>query len=108
MQLWDKLLQMVPQLHSLANLTMSVINQDSSGDINIIRPQVLRSPSNILSNLSIDEVKSLIEMGERATWPKIEVVRVQTRFSQTLERILTVYEQPEANEQKPAMKKKVG
>jgi TAG lipase / steryl ester hydrolase / phospholipase A2 / LPA acyltransferase len=108
MQLWDKPLQMVPQLHSLANMTMSVINQDYSGDINIIRPQMLWSPSKILSNLSMDEVKSLIELGERATWPKIEMVRVQTRISQTLERILTVYEHPVAEEQKRAMKKKLG
>ncbi len=108
MQLWDKPLQLVPQLHSLANLTMSVINQDYSGDINIIRPQMLWSPSKILSNLSIKDVKSLIELGERATWPKIEMVRVQTRISQTLERILTVYEHPGAEEQKRAMKKKLG
>jgi TAG lipase/steryl ester hydrolase/phospholipase A2/LPA acyltransferase len=108
MQLWDKPLQMVPQLHSLANMTMSVINQDYSGDINIIRPQMLWSPSKILSNLSMDEVKSLIELGERATWPKIEMVRVQTRISQTLERILTVYEHAEAEVHKRAMKKKLG
>jgi TAG lipase/steryl ester hydrolase/phospholipase A2/LPA acyltransferase len=108
MQLWDKPLSMVPPLHSLANLTMSVINQDYSGDINIIRPTVLWSPDKILSNLSIDEVRNLIDLGERATWPKIEMVRVQTRISQTLERILAVYEHTEAEPQKRAMKKKLG
>lgn len=108
MQLLDKPLQLVPPLHSLANLTMSVINQDYSGDINIIRPTVLWSPDKILSNLSLEEVRGLIELGERATWPKIEMVRVQTRISQTLERILTVYEHPDAEQRKRAMKKKLG
>jgi NTE family protein len=108
MQLWDKPLSLVPPLHSLANLTMSVINQDYSGDINIIRPTQLWSPDKILSNLSIDEVRNLIDLGERATWPKIEMVRVQTRISQTLERILTVYEHAEAEPQKRAMKRKLG
>ena len=110
MQLWDKPLSLVPPLHSLANLTMSVINQDYSGDINIVRPTILWSPDKMLSNLSVDEVRDLIELGERATWPKIEMVRVQTRISQTLERILTVYEHPEAEPQpqKRAMKKKLG
>jgi TAG lipase/steryl ester hydrolase/phospholipase A2/LPA acyltransferase len=108
MQLWDKPLSLVPPLHSLANLTMSVINQDYSGDINIVRPTILWSPDKMLSNLSVDEVRDLIKLGERATWPKIEMVRVQTRISQTLERILTVYEHPEAEPQRRAMKKKLG
>jgi TAG lipase / steryl ester hydrolase / phospholipase A2 / LPA acyltransferase len=98
----------VPPLHSLANLTMSVINQDYSGDINIVRPTILWSPDKMLSNLSLEEVKELIDMGERATWPKIEMVRVQTRISQTLEAILTVYEHPGAETGKRAMKKKLG
>lgn len=107
MQLWDKPLSLVPPLHSIANMTMSVINQDYSGDINIIRPTILWSPDKILSNLSLDEVRNLIELGERAAWPKIEMVRVQTRISQTLERILGEYEHAEAGPQKHAMKKKL-
>ena len=110
MQLWDKPLQMVPQLHSLANMTLSVINQDYSGDINIVRPLMLWSPDKILSNLSLEDVRNLMDMGERATWPKIEMVRTQTRISQTLERILIDYEQPMPDDEpKPrAMKKKLG
>jgi TAG lipase / steryl ester hydrolase / phospholipase A2 / LPA acyltransferase len=108
MQLWDKPLSLVPPLHSLANMTMSVINQDYSGDINIVRPTILWSPEKMLSNLSIDEVKDLIDMGERATWPKIEMIRVQTRISLTLEAILMALEHPEAEPHNRAMKKKLG
>jgi NTE family protein len=110
MQLWDKPLQLVPPLHSIANMTMSVINQDYSGDINIIRPQILWSPDKILSNLSLEDVRNLMELGERAAWPKIEMVRVQTKISQTLERILVDYEHLAvvADEPRPrAMKKKI-
>lgn len=108
MQLWDKPLQMVPPLHSLANMTMSVINQDYSGDINIIRPTILWSPSKLLSNLSLSEVTELMELGEQATWPRVEMVRVQTRISQTLERILAGFENGEAEPRGRAMKKKLG
>jgi NTE family protein len=110
MQLWDKPLQLVPPLHSIANMTMSVINQDYSGDINIIRPQILWSPDKILSNLSLEDVRNLMELGERAAWPKIEMVRIQTKISQTLERILVDYEHLAvvADEPRPrAMKKKI-
>jgi NTE family protein len=107
MQLWDKPLSLVPPLHSLANMTMSVINQDYSGDINIIRPTILWSPDKMLSNLSLGEVRELIELGERAAWPKIEMIRVQTGISRTLERILAVYESVEADPGKRAMKRKL-
>lgn len=107
MQLFDKPLSLFPQLHSMARMSMSVINQDYSGDINIIRPVMLWSPAKMLSNLSLAEVTELLEMGERATWPKIEMVRVQTRISQTLERILSEYEQVGAEVSMRAMKKKI-
>ena len=107
MQLWDKPLSMFPQLHSLARMSMSVINQDYSGDINIIRPVMLWSPAKMLSNLSLADVTELVEMGERATWPKVEMVRVQTRISQTLERILAEYEHVDAEPSTRAMKKKL-
>ncbi len=107
MQLWDKPLSLIPQLHSLARMSMSVINQDYSGDINIIRPVMLWSPAKMLSNLSLDEVTELVELGERATWPKVEMVRVQTRISQTLERILAEYEHVDAESTTRAMKKKL-
>ena len=107
MQLWDKPLSLFPQLHSLARMSMSVINQDYSGDINIIRPVMLWSPAKMLSNLSLEEVTELVELGERATWPKVEMVRVQTRISQTLERILAEYEHVDAESTTRAMKKKL-
>lgn len=92
MELLDRPLAMFPALHSMARTAMSVINQDYSGDINIIRPMMLWSPAKMLSNLSLAEIAELVDLGERATWPKIEMVRTQTRISQTLARVLADYE----------------
>ena len=83
---------MFPALHSMARTAMSVINQDYSGDINIIRPMMLWSPAKMLSNLSLADITELVDLGERATWPKIEMVRTQTRISHTLARVLADYE----------------
>jgi NTE family protein len=109
MQLWEKPLSLFPQLHRLASLSMSVINQDYSGDINIVRPTMLWSPSKMLSNLSIEDVTTLIEMGERATWPKIERVRAQTKISLSLDRILAQYEHGDISTESStkAMKRKI-
>ena len=46
------------------------------------------NPLKLLSHRSIDEIVGLITMGERATWPKIEMIRIQTKISHTLDRIL--------------------
>ena len=104
-QLLDAPLSLVPQLHRLVTMSMSVLNQDYSGDINIIRPVMLWSPAKMLSNLGQEDIANLIDMGERATWPKIEMVRTQTRISQTLERILADYERA-GEEPQRAMKRK--
>ena len=57
------------------------------GDINIIPPFRFHNPTRILAHLSEDEIFDLIRMGERATWPKLEMIKVQTRISRALEDI---------------------
>ncbi|MEW4466655.1 DUF3336 domain-containing protein [Parasphingorhabdus sp. JC815] len=91
-EIMQRPLSYFPRLNSIANMTLSVINQDYTGDINIIRPTMFWSPAKILSNLSVEEIAELIQLGERTTWPKIEMVRTQSKISQTLERILFDYE----------------
>lgn len=67
---------------------MSVINQDYVGDINILPDRLLFNPLKLLAHRSVDEVVELIALGERATWPKIEMIRVQTKIGRTLDRIV--------------------
>lgn len=88
MTIFQKPLEMVPPLNSLANLARSVINQDYTGDINIIRPAKYWSPAKILSDLAQDDIDELIDTGQRTAWPRIEMVRTQTAIGRALEAIL--------------------
>jgi TAG lipase / steryl ester hydrolase / phospholipase A2 / LPA acyltransferase len=88
MMIFQKPLAMVPTLNSLANLTLSIVNQDYTGDINIVRPAKFWSPSKLLSDLDQDEIDELIESGMRNAWPRVEMVRTQTAISRALEAIL--------------------
>lgn len=112
-EIMQRPLSYFPRLNSLANMTLSVINQDYTGDINIIRPPLFWAPSKILSNLPIEDIDDLINLGERMTWPKIEMVRTQTKISQTLDRILFRYESELAHDHElahgndMAMKRKI-
>jgi TAG lipase / steryl ester hydrolase / phospholipase A2 / LPA acyltransferase len=88
MTIFQKPLALVPPLNSLANLTLSLINQDYTGDINIIRPAKFWSPAKILSDLPQDEIDELMDSGMRTAWPRVEMVRTQTAISRALEGIL--------------------
>ena len=88
MIIFQKPLEWVPPLNSLANMARSVINQDYTGDINIIRPPKFWSPAKILSDLGQEDIDELIDTGLRTAWPKVEMVRTQTAVSRALEAIL--------------------
>ncbi|MCP5397321.1 MAG: DUF3336 domain-containing protein [Sphingomonadaceae bacterium] len=93
LQLMEKPLSVLaPKLQEMASMSLSVLNQDYLGDINIIRPPLYWPPAKLLSPLTADEISMLIEMGERTSWPKIEMVRLQTAISRKLEHILMDYD----------------
>src|SRR3546814_2221951 len=71
----------LPIFNSLANMARSVINQEYTGDINIIRPPRYWSPTKILSDLGQEDIDDLIDTGRRTAWPKVEMVRTQTAIS---------------------------
>lgn len=81
-----------PMLETLAKTARSVINQKYTADINIIPSARLVNPLKLLSLRSEKEVLEMIEAGQRATWPKLEMIRVQTMISRTLDNILTEME----------------
>lgn len=89
MVIFQKPLEWVPPLNSLANLARSVINQEYTGDINIIRPPKFWSPTKILSDLGQEDIDELVDTGQRTAWPKVEMVRTQTAISRALEGILS-------------------
>ncbi len=93
--LLEKPLSWNPAVSRLTNVGLSIINQDYFGDINILPDKRLFNPLKLLAHRSIEEVVELIEMGEKATWPKIEMIRIQTKISRKLDQILTKLDNPE-------------
>ena len=74
------------------SLMRSIINQDYVGDINILPDYRLINPTKLLGFPGEKQVLKLIASGERCTWPKLEMIRQQTRISRTLRQILQSYQ----------------
>ncbi len=74
------------------SLMRSIINQDYVGDINILPDYRLVNPRNLLGFPGEKQVLKYVASGERCTWPKLEMIRMQTRISRTLREILQRYE----------------
>ncbi len=75
-----------------ASALRSVINQDYVGDINILPDYRLVNPTRLLGFPGEEQVLKLIASGERRTWPKLEMIRQQTRISRSLRSILRRFE----------------
>ena len=90
--IFEKPLSWIPEVERLANSALSVINQSYLGDITISPLKKIHNPLRALSRRSREEVEELINEGQRATWPRIERIRIQTRISRTLDPILHQYE----------------
>jgi len=72
----------------LINGYISLVSQTYTGDINILPSSRFLSPAQILASRSPEEVMELMSEGERATWPEIEKIRIQTHISRTLNRLI--------------------
>jgi NTE family protein len=74
------------------SLLRSIINQDYVGDINILPDYKFHNPLRLLTFPGEKQMERLINSGERCTWPKLEMIRLQTRISRTLDSIVAQYE----------------
>lgn len=82
-----------PELrHNLSSL-MSVWMQDYGGDINILPPPGMVRPWNGMRQPSTAQLQNIIDAGERATWPRIEMIRNHTQIGRVLDRILAGLDQ---------------
>ena len=88
----EKPLSLSPAASRLTNVALGIINQDYVGDINILPDKRFFNPLKLLAHRSTEEIIELITMGEKATWPKIEMIRIQTRVSRTLIKILREFD----------------
>ena len=102
----EKPLSMSPALSRMTNLWLAVINQDYIGDINILPSTRYFNPMRLLAFLTEQEIRELVTAGEKAAWPKIEMIRVQTKISRTLDRILSNFEHDKVMHVKGALRKR--
>jgi len=102
----EKPLSISPSLSRVTNLWLSVINQDYIGDINILPSSRYFNPFRLLAFLTDNEIRALIAAGEKSTWPKIEMIRTQTKISRTLDRILCDFERDQVMHVKGALRKR--
>lgn len=81
-----------PRFNMLMNSVHALIDQDYSGDINIVPSFRWYNPAKILSHLSERDLMELMEGGEHSTYPSVESIRLCTKISRTMEEVLHRFE----------------
>ncbi len=75
-------------LRQMSGQMYTIMGQRYSGDVTISPSYRLRDYRRMLSNPDPAWVREMILQGERATWPKISMIRSHARISKTLERCI--------------------
>ncbi len=83
------------KVNMLLNNVHALIDQEYTGDINILPSFRFIRPSKIIAGSSENEVQSLMDIGEKAAWPKIEAIRNNTLIGKTLDEILIEFDKNE-------------
>ena len=81
-----------PRINMLLNSVHSLLDQNYRGDINIVPSFNFYNPLKLLSHVTEKEMLSLMQQGERSTWPHIGEIDTCTRISRTLDSILERFE----------------
>lgn len=76
----------IPMLGTPLDTATSILDQDYRGNINIFPDVSLWRYANVTSNPKLADVQRFMLEGERAAWSRIEMIRLQTAISQTLDR----------------------
>lgn len=71
-----------------------LLSQDYVGDINITPQRRVFSPLRLVSPLTRREIHELMLEGQRQTWPRIEMIRLSSLISRTLDGILRRHHAP--------------
>jgi TAG lipase / steryl ester hydrolase / phospholipase A2 / LPA acyltransferase len=77
-----------PRFNLVMNGIHGLIDQEYSGDINIVPSFRWYNPTKILSHLTEKELMELMQGGEHSSYPNIETIRTCTKISRTMEDIL--------------------
>jgi NTE family protein len=81
-----------PRFNWFVNMVHSLLDQNYSGDINIVPHFRLTDLTKVLSHITEDEMMMLMKEGEAATWPEMRAIETCTRISRTLDDILERFE----------------
>lgn len=69
--------------HSLRSLA-AILDQEYRGNVTILPDTSIWRYAHVTANPRLDAVRRFIREGERTTWPRIEMVRLQTRIARCL------------------------
>jgi len=86
------LIRDVYPLNAMTRMWYSVVTQDYAADVTLSPRQRLWNPYRLLQVMPAEDVDGLIHDGERVTWRRIEMIRVCTRLSRTLDGLLDRFE----------------
>lgn len=89
--IYPSALQVVKNIYPLNLMTrtwFNLITQEYTADINILPQQKFYNPGMLLEQLSEEDTQKLVNEGEKATWPKVEQIRICTAVSRCLDDIL--------------------
>jgi len=81
-----------PRFNIMMNTVHAMMDQEYSGDINIVPSFRWYRPTKLLSHLSEKDLIELMEGGEHSTYAQVESIRLCTRISRTMEEILQRFE----------------
>ena len=93
-------------LSRVANIALSMVNQDYVGDVNILPRNRFYNPLKLLAHLSPQEIMKLVSSGEKSAWRKMEMIRVQTHISRALDEILVNFEEEALRGSHPPRKRR--
>jgi NTE family protein len=82
-----------PRFNLFMSSIHALIDQEYSGDINIVPNFSWYNPAKILSHLSEQDLIDLMRGGEQSAFPAVEAIRTCTKISRTMEEILHRFEQ---------------
>lgn len=82
-----------PRFNMLMSSVHALMDQEYSGDINIVPKFNWYNPAKLLSHLSEKDLIALMQGGEHSTYPAVEAIRTCTKISRTMEEILNRFEQ---------------
>lgn len=90
-----------PRVNMVINSLHAMLDQEYSGDINILPRFRLFNPTKLLAHLSEKELMELMREGEQATYSELDTIRLTTTISRTLDEILQEFEQGSGDIAKP-------